>query len=225
MLAQRLISYAASFGNYDACWGLEQTWVDKLRHFAMISVRDANSQLLVTTALGVEPALVLDPCLQFALEPEARTCDDVRAPYVAVYGHSFSASFAHEIRRWAQHRKRPLISIGYRNAWADAQWITADPHDFAHFMAHADVVATNFFHGCVFALRHMKPFVCAMSPYRSQKLHGLMATIGGETYLLTDDTPSAVYDAHLGEPLDPAMLHTIDRLRHTSHAYLNQALV
>ena len=223
--AHRLISYAASFGNYEACWGLEQTWVDKLRQFAMISVRDANSQRLVTNALGVEPAIVLDPCLQFALEPEARTCDAVRAPYVAVYGHSFSASFAHEIRRWAQHRKRPLISIGYRNAWADAQWITADPHDFAHFMAHADVVATNFFHGCVFALRHMKPFVCAMSPYRSQKLHGLMATIGGETYLLTDDTPSAVYDAHLGEPLDPAMLHTIDRLRHTSHTYLNQALV
>jgi hypothetical protein len=190
----------------------------------MISVRDANSQLLVTNALGVEPALVLDPCLQFALEPDERTCDDVRAPYVAVYGHSFSAAFAREIRRWAQHSKRPLISIGYRNEWADAQWITADPHDFAHFMAHADVVATNFFHGCVFALRHTKPFVCATSPYRSHKLQGLMATIGGETYLLTDDTPSAVYDAHLGEPLDPAMLQTIDRLRHTSHAYLNQAL-
>ena len=224
VLAQRLISYAASFGNYDACWGLEQPWVDKLRHFAMISVRDANSQLLVTNALGVEPALVLDPCLQFALEPEARHGDAVRAPYVAVYGHSFSAAFACEIRRWAHHSKRLLISIGYRNEWADAQWITADPHDFAHFMAHADVVATNFFHGCVFALRHTKPFVCATSPYRSHKLQGLMATIGGETYLLTDDTPSAVYDAHLGEPLDPAMLQTIDRLRHTSHAYLNQAL-
>jgi hypothetical protein len=223
--AQRLIAYAASFGNYEACWGLEQPWVDRLRHFAMISVRDANSQRLVTNALGVEPALVLDPCLQFALEPEERHGVDERAPYVAVYGHSFSVSFAREIRRWAHHRNRPLISIGYRNAWADAQWITADPHDFAHFMAHADAVATNFFHGCVFALHHVKPFVCETSPYRRQKLQGLMATIGGETYLLTAATPSAVYDAHLGAPLEPAMLQKLDRLRHTSQAYLNQALV
>jgi len=223
--AQRLIAYAASFGNYEACWGLAQPWVDKLRHFAMISVRDANSHILVTNALGVEPELVLDPCLQFALAPDERPCDAWREPYVAVYGHSFSASFAREIRRWAHHRKRLLISIGYRNAWADEQWLTAGPHDFAHFMAHADVVATNFFHGCIFALRHTKPFVCETSSYRRHKLQGLMATIGGEDYLLTADTPSAVYDAHLGAPLDPAMLHKIDRIRHTSQAYLNQALV
>ena len=222
--AHRLIAYAASFGSYEACWGLEQPWVDKLRQFAMIAVRDANSQRLVTNALGVEPALVLDPCLQFALEPEARHGDAVRAPYVAVYGHSFSAAFACEIRRWAHHSKRLLISIGYRNEWADAQWIPADPHDFAHFMAHADVVATNFFHGCIFALRHTKPFVCEMSPYRSKKLQGLMATIGGEQYLLTADTPSAVYDACLHAPLEPTMLQQIDRLRHTSQAYLTQAL-
>jgi hypothetical protein len=52
-----------------------------------------------------------------------------------------------------------------------------------------------------------------------------MATIGGEKYLLTQDTPSAVYDAHLSEPLEQEMLQKIDRLRHTSQAYLNQALV
>jgi hypothetical protein len=222
--AHRLIAYAASFGNYEACWGLDQGWVDKLRQFAMISVRDANSQLLVTNALGVEPELVLDPCLQFALAPDERPGAEGRAPYIAVYGHSFSAAFARELRRWAQNRHLPLISIGYRNAWADAQWLTADPHDFAHFMAHAAVVATNFFHGCVFALRHTKPFVCETSPYRSTKLQGLMATIGGETHLLTADTPSAVYEAHLGAPLDPAMLHTIACLRHTSDAYLTRAL-
>jgi hypothetical protein len=224
MRAHRLIAYAASFGNYAACWGLEQLWVDRLRQFALIAVRDANSQTIITNALGVAPELVLDPCLQFALEPDERSWDYGGKPYIAVSGHSFSASFARELRRWAQHRKRPLISIGYRNAWADAQWIPADPHDFAHFMARADVVATNFFHGCVFALRHAKPFVCETSPYRSQKLHGFMAIIGGETYLLNADTPSAVYDAQLDAPLDQAMLQKIDRLRHTSQAYLHRAL-
>jgi hypothetical protein len=223
--AQRLISYAASFGNYDAYWGLGQPWAEKLRNFALISVRDENSQTIVKNAIGVKPEIVLDPCLQFAVEPEERTGGYRGKPYAAVYGHNFSASFAREIRRWANHRDLPLISIGYRNDWADEQWITADPHDFVHFIAHAEAVATNFFHGCVFALRHTKPFVCETSPYRSHKLTGLMGKIGGEKHLLTEDTPPAVYTAHLSEPLNPEMLQKIDRLRQSSNAYLSRALV
>jgi hypothetical protein len=223
--AQRLVSYAASFGNYDALWGLEQNWAEKLRNFDMVSVRDENSRILVRNAIGVEPEIVLDPCLQFPPVLEDRADPYGLVPYVAVYGHNFSPSFARQIRRWAQHRKLPLISIGYRNDWADEQWITADPHDFAHFIARAEAVATNFFHGCVFALHNAKPFVCETSSYRSHKLQGLMTKIGGEKHLLTEDTPAAVYDAYLSGPLDPGMLQQIDRLRHTSNAFLGRALV
>ncbi len=222
--APRLISYAASFGNHDAAWGLEPVWAEKLRNFAMISVRDENSQHLIENALGFRPEMVLDPCLQFPVVPDERNDDQLREPYVAVYGHNFSASFAREIRQWADSQKLPLVSIGYRNDWADEQWLTADPHDFAHFMAQAQAVATNFFHGCVFALRNTKPFVCETTPYRQFKLQGLMAKIGAEKYLLLENTPSAVYAARLNEPLAPEIHHNIDRLRQTSAAYLDRAL-
>ena len=66
------------------------------------------------------------------------------------------AFFIKEIQQFAALKRLPLISIGYRNDWADEQWLTADPHDFAHFIANAEAVATNFFHGCVFALRNQK---------------------------------------------------------------------
>ncbi len=222
--AKRLVSYAASFGNYPASWGLGPDWSNRLRHFEAISVRDENSQIMIKNALDFEPEMVLDPCLQFSIEPEERSCKNLPERYVAVYGHNFSESFVREIRRWAAHRKLPLISIGYRNVWADEQWITADPHDFAYFMAQSEVVATNFFHGCVFALRNKKPFVCETSTYRSHKLHGLMAKIGGGKHLLTGDTPAAAYNACLSEPLDTEMLNKIDGLRHTSNAYLDRAL-
>jgi hypothetical protein len=222
--AQRLVSYAASFGNYDATWGLEPSWAEKLRNFDNISVRDANSQTIIKNALGFEPEMVLDPCLQFSVQPEERNLDLLKKPYVAVYGHNFSDSFAREIRQWANHVNLPLISIGYRNDWADEQWLTADPHDFAHFMARSAAVATNFFHGCVFALRNAKPFVCETSPYRRYKLQGLMAKIGGEKHLLPEGTPTAVYQARLSEPLDPQIVQKIDQLRQTSHAFLDRAL-
>jgi hypothetical protein len=221
--ARRLAAYAASFGNYAASSGLDQTWADRLRAFAAISVRDDNSRRLITTALGREPALVLDPCLQFLPRPEGRWRGP-RRPFVAVYGHNFSAAFSREVRRWATSRRYRLVSLGYRNAWADTQWITADPHDFAQGIAQASAVATNFFHGCIFALRHAKPFVCEISPYRSVKVPDLMATVGGTSHLVAADTPAATYDARLGEPLDPGILKRIDELRRRSEAYLDQAL-
>ncbi len=224
--AARLISYAASFGNYPASKGLEQWWVDRLRSFDLLSVRDENSQIMIKNALGVEPELTLDPCLQFLPRPTAPWCEPWwgREPYVALYGHNFSGWFGREVRRWATSRGYRLVSIGYRNDWADEQWITAGPDDFVHFMAHAQAVVTNFFHGCIFALRNEKPFVCENSSYRSIKIQNLMAAIEGEQHLVSDSTPAAVYDARLCEPLESATLQRINCLRQESEAYLDEAL-
>ena len=222
--APRLVSYAASFGNHDAALGLDPAWAAKLRRFDAISVRDANSQTLVEQALGCRPELVLDPCLQFAVVPDPRPDERLARPYVAVYGHNFTAAFAREIRRWADARGLPLVSIGYRNDWADEQWLTADPHDFAHFMARAEAVATNFFHGCVFALRNARPLACEITPYRRFKLQGLMAKLGAESHLLPEGAPAAAYAACLNVPLDPAITQRIEQLRQTSNAYLDQVL-
>jgi hypothetical protein len=222
--ASRIISYAASFGNYDASWGLGEEWAGKLRNnFDHISVRDENSRTIVRNAIGAEPEMVLDPCLQF---PQEAKLIGKRwpQPYIAVYGHNFTDKFIEEIRRCARQRNLPLVSIGYRNDWADEQWITAGPHEFAHFMAGAEAVATNFFHGCVFALRYQRPFACESTPYRSNKLQGLMAKIGGEKHLLNAEAPSSGYDARLGSPIDESIIKKIEQLRQSSHQYLDQAL-
>lgn len=223
--ARQVISYAASFGNYDASHGLEQYWAEKLRNnFRQISVRDENSRTILRNALGFAPEMVLDPCLQFPVKPEERSLERLQEPYLALYGHNFSDSFIREARQWANRRKLPLISIGYRNEWADEQWLTADPHDFAHFIARSQAVVTNFFHGCVFALAHAKPFACETSPYRSHKLQGLMAKVGGEKHLLSPGTSAAAFDACLGNPLKADILHSIEQMRKSSHAYLDKAL-
>lgn len=222
--ARRLVSYAASFGNYQALWGLEQAWAEKLRNFSLISVRDENSQALVRHAVGFEPDLVLDPCLQFGISLEERQHSYLEEPYLAVYGHNFTPEFARQVKAYARQQGLPLISIGYRNDWADRQWITADPHDFGHFIARAEAVATNFFHGCVFALRNGRPFVCEPSSYRNTKILGLLRQVSGEKHLLSADTPFAEYQERLGQPLDPAIIQHIKRQRQLSGAFLDRAL-
>ena len=219
---QRLVSYAASFGNHDADEGIEPHWAEKLGRFDAISVRDENSRAIVRRGVEREPALVLDPCLQFP--PPDPAPIDTGAPYLALYGHGFPDWFAASVRAWAEANGRRIVSIGYRNEWADEQRIEAGPEEFSAWIAQADAVATNFFHGCVFALHHGRPFVSAPSAYRFNKVRDLTRALGAERHVVTEATPPATYDEMLGTALDPAIGERITALRAQSSAYLASVL-
>lgn len=221
--ARRLVSYAASFGNYDVTWKPDQEWVDKLRRFEKISVRDENSKIIIKRTLGFEPETTLDPCLQFPVRYQARD-REFREPYIAVYGHNFSQYFIRDIRKWAEKNKMPLISVGYRNDWADRQWLTASPDEFAAFMNQAEAVITNFFHGCVFALVNSKPFVSGFTPYRSNKVMDLLKKTGCQKRLITESRPAGVYHRLLTQPLGEKTRQRIAALKKKSDAYLDRAL-
>ncbi|MFW2828797.1 polysaccharide pyruvyl transferase family protein [Sphingomonas sp. ID0503] len=213
----RLASYAASFGNHDAAQGIEPGWAEKLAAFDCLSVRDENSRTLIRESIGREPSLVLDPCLQFpppAPEPVEGT------PYLAVYGHGFPNWFAAQLRTWADKNARRVVSIGYRNDWADEQLIEAGPEEFSALIASADAVATNFFHGCVFALLHQRPFVSAPSAYRFNKVRDLAALLGAERHIVFEATGAEDYAALLGAPLDPPFQDRIAAMRVQSDDYL-----
>ncbi|VWX54708.1 polysaccharide pyruvyl transferase family protein [Novosphingobium sp. 9U] len=221
--ARRVVSYAASFGNYDADAGIDGRWTNRLRRLDAISVRDDNSRRLVSTALDREPALVLDPVLQFPIARPSRV-EPAGEPFVAVYGHSFSAGFGDAVRRWAEPRGLKLVSIGYRNDWADEQRLDVDPLEFARMIAQSSAVVTNFFHGCVFALLNEKPFACAITPYRMNKVRDLTRALGAEAHLLREDDPPERFAAVLDAPLDPAITAAIVRMRAASEEYLQSVL-
>jgi hypothetical protein len=214
--AQRVVTYAASFGNY-SCWeGIGPPWTDFLRRIDAISVRDENSWWMLKNCLGKEVDIVLDPCLQWP-----PICQPMSgAPYAVVYGHGFSREFADGVRAWARSRDLRLLSVGYRNEWADAQWLTASAMDFARAMAGAAAIATNFFHGCVFSLLNAKPFACERSQYRSIKINGLMELLGSEFHLWDRGDVHAL----LNEPPRRAIVSKIEQLRTFSNAYLDRAV-
>jgi hypothetical protein len=141
-----------------------------------------------------------------------------------VYGYRFSETFARSVQQWARRHRLQIISIGYRNGWADQNWLTAGPDDFAHFMAGCRAVATNFFHGCVFALRHAIPFVCEMLTDRSIKVQNLTTSVGAERHLMTRESSMAAYDERLSQPLDAVIPRRLDELRVASAAYLESVL-
>jgi hypothetical protein len=218
-----LISYAASFGNQDASEGLSDYWSRQLGNFASLSVRDENSRRMVRAVLGRDPDLVLDPCLQFPPRLGGKGEQEING-HVALYGHNFPAWFSRHVRRWAKDHGVSILSIGYRNDWADDQWLEAGPEDFARTMASARAVVTNFFHGCVFALINGRPFVTAPSPYRFNKVRDLMQGLGTQRHMVTERANQRVYARLLGEPIDAAVQQRIEHLRRQSANFISRAL-
>jgi hypothetical protein len=220
--AGQLVSYAASFGNHDAAWGMDRAWADKLRRFSSISVRDENSAQLIRGGLGRDPSIVLDPCLQF--HPGAHEGVPGEAPYLAIYGHGFAAWFRQSVSRYAARRGLRIVSIGYHNEWADEQRIETGPEDFPDLIGGAAAVATNFFHGAVFALVNAKPFVCVSSAYRHNKLRDLTQALAAERHLIDETVHPGSLEAMLDMPPDPAIGQAIARMRESSSRYLETAV-
>jgi Polysaccharide pyruvyl transferase len=219
---ERLVSYAASFGNYSCHWGMDERWASRLKSFDQLSVRDDNSYWLVRGSTGVEPELVLDPCLAF---PEAAAVEPANGqPFALVYGYDFPVWLQRRVRRWADGKQVRLVSVGYFNAWADEQRVAAGPEEFARLMSGAGAVITNFFHGCVFALLNGKPWVTAPSDYRAIKIPDLTSLLASEHRIVTEDSPEDELAELLATAVHRRVNDRIEDYRARSQAYLDAAL-
>jgi hypothetical protein len=169
-----------------------------------------------------EPELVLDPCL---LNPQPTKAKAERAePYALVYGYGFPAWLKTAARQWSDRTGIRLVSVGYSNEFADDQRIAEGPIEFARLVAGAHAVITNFFHGCVFALVHGKPWATAPSDYRAIKIPDLAAVVGAEDRLVNSQTRESTFAALLETPIRPAVEARIAELCARSEAYLDAAL-
>ena len=220
--ADRLLSYAASFGNHSAWDGIHPAWARKLGRFSAISVRDENSWHLVRGGTGREPELVVDPCLLFP-QP-ARQKPRTTAPYALVYGHGFPAWLKRLAKEWSERSGVRLVSVGYANDFAHDQRLTDGPIEFARQVAGASAVITNFFHGCVFALLNGKPWATAPSDYRSIKIPDLATTLNTSHRVVDEQTDATIFSELLSEPVEPEVEKRIEELRGSSKAYLDAAL-
>ncbi len=220
---KKLVSYAASFGNYDAGQGLSAEWVARLARFDQISVRDANSMELVDRHLGRTPTMVLDPCLQFNLECRSAPRWRTPTPYLLIYGNKFEPALIEETRQWARARQLRIVSVGYRNDWADVSVLTAGPNDFVRYFQEATAVVTTYFHGCVFSLRFQRPFAAQLSPYRTNKVQGLLGLLNATHRIFDPGIPGRLGEV-LSTPIEPDILSTIETHRQTSSAFLDSCL-
>lgn len=187
--AHRLISYAASFGNttFDK---LEEHHVSGevgnwLKSFDALSVRDANSESVVTQLIGSAPLKNIDPVLAYDYMNEADQIP-VSVPfkkrYLLLYGYTgrFSRDECEQIKQFARSKDLQILCIGGLQHCCD-QFVDCSPFEVIAYFRSADIVVTDTFHGTILSVITHKQFATVIrnAGYgNSEKLTDLLNVLG-----------------------------------------------
>lgn len=163
--ANRLITYAASFGNTT----LEKLQTYKkadeigklLNKFDAISVRDVNSGTIVEQLTDKEPVYNLDPVLTYDY---MNSCDKIpnlksAEKYLILYAYAgrISNAEADWIADYAKKKNLKVYTIGGIQKCGD-RFIDCSPFEVLAYFKNAEEVITDTFHGSIFSIITHRPF-------------------------------------------------------------------
>lgn len=183
--ADRIISYAGSFGNasYEELQqaGVADEIAENLWKLAAISVRDDNSFRVVEQLTGREAVRHLDPVLvyDFSRELEGRTSG--RKDYIVVYSYAERISDKAEIEAitsFARRNGKRLVSLFCDYDWCDESVIPDTPFDLLAWFRDADHIITDTFHGTIFSVVTHGSFCTLVRSSNSEKLGSLLRWVG-----------------------------------------------
>lgn len=157
--ADKLITYAASFGNTTLKKLIKYGKADEigllLKKFYAISVRDSNSGSIVKQLTGDEPVYNLDPVLIYDY---INCCDKIptfnlNEKYLILYAYAgrISNGEADWIAEYAKKKNLKIYAIGGIQKCAD-RFIDCSPFEVLAYFKNAEEVITDTFHGSIFAI-------------------------------------------------------------------------
>lgn len=234
--ATRLVSYAGSFGNTTMekihHTGIADELAGYFRHFDRISVRDENSQKIVTELTGTKPPVHIDPVLAFDYmgeEPRIPTHRLHEKPYLIVYGYSGRLTTAEndDLRAYADSLDAEILSFGGLQASADA-FIDCSPLELLAYFRDSLGVVTDTFHGAILSIINERPFCSIIrrsvgADYgNEEKIGHLLTSLDLASRRVNDATDLATL---LRTPIDYATVNaTLQFERSRTQNYLHDAL-
>lgn len=162
--ANKLMSYAASFGN-TTLERLKEYKVDKkvggyLKKFDYISVRDENSANIVRTLTGKEPFQHLDPVLIGGVE-KIQWKGNNEKDYIAIYAYSNRVTETEDAEIYSFAKKTNLKTVcinGTQKYCKLDSTVSCAPDEILPYFKNASYVVTDTFHGTIFSIIHHIPF-------------------------------------------------------------------
>lgn len=225
--AERLISYAASFGNTTLDEirnaGLEQELTRLLGAFDAISVRDGNSSRIVESLVR-KPEEHMDPVLMYDFSRQIPdVCDLEKFMVVYAYRGRITEEESRCIQAFAKERGLKTVSIGGVQPFCD-MYVEGNPFEILDYIRKAEYVVTDTFHGTIFSVINHRKFVSFVrsghgKAYGNQeKLVDLLSRLGLQDRIA--QSGSALSEI-IDDPIDYESVDAvIDRQRRHAMAYL-----
>lgn len=223
----KIISYAASFGYTTEerirQSGLYEKVAANLQNFCAVSVRDSNSEQIVSKMLKKTPKKHLDPVFIYDFQKELKKIKKKRKLLVVYqYQNRISEqSTIDEIKRIAKKEKCKIVSAFEYCSWADENLVLT-PFEAMEYIKEADYVVTDTFHGCVMSIKFNKKFAAFCRETNHNKMMDLLRTFQLEQQLVTEE--NSVLDI-LNHEIDWNKInHIIYRQKENTVAYLMENL-
>ncbi|MCK5524104.1 MAG: polysaccharide pyruvyl transferase family protein [Thiomargarita sp.] len=188
------ISYASSTGGY--CFRDSEKVKDLLKDFTTISVRESDTQELLSQLLERDVFHVLDPTLLLSKEEwfEALEIDtnyrSQKEDYILVYRVAKDPLLKKVVEFFVKKFGNKVVIIDqafkpFINA--DFHIRDAGPIEFIELFANARFVITNSFHGTCFSINFKKPFVPVHSVWGGNRIESLLNLFGLKDRLINDE--------------------------------------
>ncbi len=175
----RLISYAASFGDMNPDDFFKAFIKNGLACYDDISVRDENSRTIVNTLLGKECSkLVLDPTLVYAFKADNDIPKCKYTNYILVYGNDFPKELIDSVVKYARDNGLTIIGAGIAPDWCDLRLTDIGPKAWIGMFRDAEFVVTCTFHGLMFSINFEKKIVFNQVSYVKNRSTTLLQELG-----------------------------------------------
>lgn len=190
------ISYAASIGITELTEREKCDFKKWLSEYNAISVREKQAKILLESFVNKKIEQVSDPTMLLDIEywHSIAICPTGLAPYILLFTLSYQSDIMDYASRLSRESGLQLICLGqFQPDVNDGSYIAvkdAGPLEFIGYIACADMVITDSFHGTVFSMiMGCKNFFTYIRPgnRRSSRITDLLETFHLQDHLLNVD--------------------------------------
>lgn len=199
---KKLCSYAASIGENLPPEELRPEYTTLLKRFDNIIVREDYGADVVEQLIGKRPDVAVDPTLLLTANEWNEVLKEPKRKdkYILVYQLGINKEIVDFVRKLKKKTGLKVIYIPFPlvGLMSCSMKIAIGPAEWIGLFKHAEYVATDSFHGAVFALLFNKKFFAMVTGHHTNKrVKQLLNRIK-----LTERTMETVTDEHLLDEID-----------------------
>lgn len=163
------VTYAVSFGVNDIPEIYKKKYIDFLKDFNNILIREKKGREIINNLISKESNIVLDPTLLVSKEEWYEIATEkkhLKDKYILVYAFSGSKYIMDLAKNISKKTGYKIIWIcnSYKKSFNIKYIKSAGPDEFLGLFKNAEYIITNSFHGTIFSINFNKHFFTELLP-------------------------------------------------------------